>query len=99
MSTLLEQLATLRCPECEAYLRVVQDRPLVDAEEVCILSVRCRCGYVASVSALTAEDACEALHRHVLSPGAAPPSPRRPTHNRRLGDPPHPYLALASARA
>lgn len=91
--TMLDELASLRCPDCGRAVRVSQDRPLVDAESLCLLAVRCACGYQADVEAVDADGACAALLRRVQSSAAGAHRPPRSPYNPRALDPLSPYPA------
>jgi len=87
--TMLERLSDLRCHRCGGKMTVRADRPLTDAEDVCILSVRCPCGYQASAEAMDPAEACGKLLRLVLAPK---PSIASIPYNRRDASPSQPYL-------
>ena len=75
--TMLERLAALACPRCGCRMTVRADRPLVDAEDVCILAVRCPCGYQASAEAFDPAVACAGLLRRVQASEPSCPSWKR----------------------
>jgi len=71
MTATLEALARPACPRCGAAMHVRDEGQMTDFRGTCMLGVRCRCGYRASVARLGVEAALRALASLVASSNRA----------------------------